>query len=146
MATSSVMSSPGADATTPGTLFSSVCTVGKVHHFPFYHYVNEQRTIPSFCNYRSIIGSNSNVLSFLGSKKNIEHESQENVLPKPKKCPRIAVIGGGIAGVTAAKAIANRATEIPAKIVVFEGDSEGGHRDVNFDAREQPVWVAGMFT
>mmetsp|Transcript_16380 Transcript_16380/g.34275 ORF Transcript_16380/g.34275 Transcript_16380/m.34275 type:complete len:669 (-) Transcript_16380:97-2103(-) len=142
MATSYVISSPAADATTTGTFFSSVCTIGKVHHFPLYHYVNEQRTVPSFCSYRSIIGTNSNILSFWGSKKKIENESQENVLPKPKKCPRIAIIGGGIAGVTAAKAIANRANEIPSKIVVFEGDSEGGHRDVNFDAREQPVWVA----
>ncbi len=71
---------------------------------------------------------------------------QDIELIAQKKSPRIAIIGGGIAGVTAAQAIANRSNEIQAKIVVFEGDSEGGHRDVNFGAQEQPAWVAGKFT
>ena len=63
--------------------------------------------------------------------------------------PRIAIIGGGIAGVTAANAIAKQfrrefpGSESFAKIVVFEGDGIGGHRSVNFDTCEQPVWLAG---
>ena len=45
-------------------------------------------------------------------------------------------------GITAAQAIAKR-SEFTTQIVVFEGDTEGGHRKVNFDAQEQPVWTAG---
>ncbi|KAL3786415.1 hypothetical protein HJC23_002972 [Cyclotella cryptica] len=63
--------------------------------------------------------------------------------------PRIAIIGGGIAGVTAASAIAkhlqkeqNR-NELSAKIVLFEADIEGGQRSVPFESCQQPIWTAG---
>lgn len=65
-----------------------------------------------------------------------------------QKQPRIAIIGGGIAGVTAANALGkkfeNDAQWNP-KIVVFEADGEGGHRCVNFENCEQPTWIAGEY-
>ena len=59
--------------------------------------------------------------------------------------PRIAIIGGGIAGVTAANALGKKFgnDDLHAKIVVFEGDVEGGHKCANFEGREQPTWIAG---
>ena len=60
--------------------------------------------------------------------------------------PRIAIIGGGIAGVTAANALGKKKfgnDDLHAKIVVFEGDGEGGHKCANFEVREQPTWIAG---
>ena len=64
-----------------------------------------------------------------------------------KQLPRIAIIGGGISGVTAANALGKKfATSddaLDANIVVFEGDVEGGHRCVNFGNCEQPTWIAG---
>jgi hypothetical protein len=63
--------------------------------------------------------------------------------------PRIAIIGGGIAGVTAADAIVKRLNKeqknnaMEANIVIFESDSKGGQRSVTFDSCQQPVWTAG---
>ncbi|KAL9190634.1 hypothetical protein ACHAXT_000340 [Thalassiosira profunda] len=62
--------------------------------------------------------------------------------------PRIAIVGGGIAGVTAANALGKKFADqadrdaISPKIVVFEGDVKGGHRRVNFGNCEQPTWIA----
>lgn len=62
--------------------------------------------------------------------------------------PRIAIIGGGIAGVTAASALAKHLgnENKPAKIVLFEQDSEGAQRNVAFDECKQPIWTAGQYT
>lgn len=59
--------------------------------------------------------------------------------------PRIAIIGGGIAGVTAASSLVKRLDKEnqAAKIVLFEQDSEGGQRSVAFGDCQQPVWTAG---
>ena len=59
--------------------------------------------------------------------------------------PRIAIIGGGIAGVTAASAIAKHLGKEnkSAKIVLFEQDNEGAQRNVAFDECKQPIWTAG---
>ena len=64
--------------------------------------------------------------------------------------PRIAVIGGGIAGVTAARSIAkelatsSKSTIKNADIVVYEGDANGGPLKEPFDIQRktQPVWGA----
>ena len=66
--------------------------------------------------------------------------------------PRIAIVGGGIAGVTAANALGNKFKTIDTNgnnslsidIVVFEGCVECGHC-VNFAKSEQPTWIAGMY-
>ena len=59
--------------------------------------------------------------------------------------PRIAIIGGGIAGVTAANALSKKfsANNIPANITIFEGDEKGSNNNVNFLNHEHPSWVAG---
>lgn len=59
--------------------------------------------------------------------------------------PRIAIIGGGIAGVTAADALSKKfsAENIPVNIVVFEGDERGSNNKVDFLNHEQPTWMAG---
>lgn len=59
--------------------------------------------------------------------------------------PRIAIVGGGIAGVTAANALSKKlsANNVSAKIVVFEGDEYGGANEVDFSNHQQPSWVAG---
>lgn len=59
--------------------------------------------------------------------------------------PRIAIIGGGIAGVTAANALSRHfaANSISPKMVVFEGDEKGSNNMVNFQNHEHPTWVAG---
>jgi len=64
--------------------------------------------------------------------------------------PRIAIIGGGIAGVTAARSIANElATNKKSKvkkadIVIYEGDTNGGPQKESFDIQRQaqPNWTA----
>lgn len=59
--------------------------------------------------------------------------------------PRIAIIGGGIAGVTAASALVKGLDKEnkSAKIVLFEQDIEGGQRSVDFGDCQQPIWSAG---
>ena len=59
--------------------------------------------------------------------------------------PRIAIVGGGIAGVTAANALSKKlsSNNIPAKIVIFEGDEYGSTNEVNFTNHQQPSWLAG---
>ncbi len=59
--------------------------------------------------------------------------------------PRIAIVGGGIAGVTAANALSKKlsSNNISAKIVVFEGDEYGGTSEVDFSNHQQPSWLAG---
>lgn len=77
----------------------------------------------------------------LGVTKVNEVVSDENIA-------RIAIIGGGIAGVTAAAALAKRldVENKSAKIVLFEQDTEGGQRSVAFGRCQQPVWTAGNFS
>lgn len=59
--------------------------------------------------------------------------------------PRIAIIGGGIAGVTAANALSKKlsSNNMAAKIVVFEGDERGSNNKVDFANHEHPSWPAG---
>lgn len=59
--------------------------------------------------------------------------------------PRIAIVGGGIAGVTAANALSKKlsSNNISAKIVVFEEDEYGGTNEVDFSNHQQPSWLAG---
>ena len=74
------------------------------------------------------------------SNKKIKGETQQ------QQHPRIAIIGGGIAGVTAANALSKKFASdniIDASIVIFEGDVEGGDRCVDFGKGEQPTWTAG---
>ena len=62
--------------------------------------------------------------------------------------PRIAVIGGGIAGVTAARSIAkelatsDKSVIKKADIVIYEGDANGGPLKERFDIQRkaQPIW------
>jgi len=58
--------------------------------------------------------------------------------------PRIAIVGGGIAGVTAANALSKKlsSNNISAKIVVFEEDEHGGTNEVDFSNHQQPSWLA----
>ena len=73
-----------------------------------------------------------------------QHSETTTLLDK-EFTPRIAVIGGGIAGVTAASALAKRLEKehTPFQLVLFEQDTEGGQREVNFGNFQQPVWTAG---
>jgi hypothetical protein len=61
------------------------------------------------------------------------------------KPPRIAIIGGGIAGVTAANALSKKlsSNNVAAKIVIFEGDDRGSNNRVDFSNHENPSWQAG---
>lgn len=58
--------------------------------------------------------------------------------------PRIAIVGGGIAGVTAANALSKKlsSNNITAKIVIFEGDEYGSKNEVNFTNQQQPSWIS----
>ena len=58
--------------------------------------------------------------------------------------PRIAIVGGGIAGVTAANALSKKlsSNNITAKIVIFEGDEKGSKNEVNFTNHQQPSWLS----
>eukprot|EP00970_Alexandrium_tamarense_P004984 scaffold808_cov196-Alexandrium_tamarense.AAC.121 len=80
----------------------------------------------------------NSVLNLFGEKS--EGEELE-AFEYDERTPRIAVIGGGIAGVTVANAL-SKSISREHKIVVFEGDNEGGHRSVNFNEYQQPVWLA----
>lgn len=66
---------------------------------------------------------------------------------KKVSTPRIAIIGGGIAGVTVASALVSRLQDENRKtqVILFEQDSEGGQRNVAFDDCQQPVWTAGKY-
>jgi len=59
--------------------------------------------------------------------------------------PRIAIVGGGIAGVTAANALCKKlsSNNVTAKIVIFEGDKYGSNNEVDFSNHQQPSWLAG---
>jgi 6-phosphogluconolactonase/glucosamine-6-phosphate isomerase/deaminase len=59
--------------------------------------------------------------------------------------PRIAIVGGGIAGVTAANALCKKlsSNNVTAKIVIFEGDEYGSNNEVDFSNHQQPSWLAG---
>jgi len=58
--------------------------------------------------------------------------------------PRIAIVGGGIAGVTAANALCKKlsSNNVTAKIVIFEGDEYGSNNEVDFSNHQQPSWLA----
>ena len=79
-----------------------------------------------------------------------EDEGRGDVPSDGPPPPRIAVIGGGIAGVTAARSIAkelgtnSESTIKKADIVVYEGDANGGPLKEPFDIQRkaQPVWGA----
>lgn len=114
-------------------------------------YSSSSIRIPSHQLYRtSLFGSSTSSNSSGGSTKETTTQLQT------EQQTRIAIIGGGIAGVTAANALSKKfasssssynddenSNSIDAKIVVFEGDIEGGNRCVDFDKSEQPVWTAG---
>ena len=83
--------------------------------------------------------------SSIESNSRTSTNNKEEETSSQKQQPRIAIIGGGIAGVTAANALGKKfATTddntVNAKIVVFEGDVP---RPVNFGNYEQPTWIAG---
>ena len=77
-------------------------------------------------------------------------EDESDVPNKGPPPPRIAVIGGGIAGVTAARSIAkelatsSKSTIKKADIVVYEGDANGGPLKEPFaiQRKAQPTWGA----
>ena len=89
----------------------------------------------------------SKLLSFSNSfiEKQMKSQSNEPTSLVKQFTPRIAVIGGGIAGVTAASALAKRLERenTPFKLVLFEQDIEGGQREVKFGEFQQPIWTAG---
>lgn len=102
----------------------------------------EHERLPTALNFRgtSLFGSMSGTSSTSSTSKKTEEVTQH------QQHPRIAIIGGGIAGVTAANALCKKFASdstINAKIVVFEGDVEGGDRFVDFGKSEQPTWTAG---
>ena len=123
-------------------------------------YSSSSIRIPSHQLYRtslfdsSTTSSNSSGSTTKETTTQLQKEQQTTI-------PRIAIIGGGIAGITAANALSKKfassssssssssynddenSNSIDAKIVVFEGDIEGGNRCVDFDKSEQPVWTAG---
>ena len=63
-----------------------------------------------------------------------------------KQTTRIGIIGGGLAGVTAANALSNIFADddssMNAKIVVFEGQEEA-LSPINLNDCQQPQWTAG---
>ncbi|KAL7548421.1 hypothetical protein ACHAWF_011709 [Thalassiosira exigua] len=76
-----------------------------------------------------------------GTRKNTGDVERTNKADEQHFEPRIAIIGGGIAGVTAANALGKKFAPTNAKIVVFEGCAESS-RCVNFGNCEQPAWIA----
>lgn len=93
------------------------------------------------------IGYGGSSSTLLVSQKDGEDTSPHIGYTSPAQ-PRIAIIGGGIAGVTAANALSRTfaANNISPKIVVFEGDEKGSNNMVNFQNHEHPTWVAGEST
>jgi len=84
---------------------------------------------------------------FGSSSNNIDTSSVTNANPQlDKQTTRIGIIGGGIAGVTAANALsnifANDHDSMNAKIIVFEGHEEA-LSPIDLNECEQPQWTAG---
>ena len=116
-------------------------------------YSSSSIRIPSHQLYRTSLFGSSTTSSGSTTKETTTQLQKEQQTTIPRI--RIAIIGGGIAGVTAANALSKKfassssynddenSNSIDAKIVVFEGDIEGGNRCVDFDKSEQPVWTAG---
>ena len=98
--------------------------------------------------YASLHNSNAFYSSSLfgSSSNNIDTSSATHSNPQmDKQTTRIGIIGGGIAGVTAANALSNifaNDDSINAKIVVFEGQEEA-LSPINLNECEQPQWTAG---
>ena len=94
---------------------------------------------------------NSNVLYsttlFGSSSNNIDTSSVTHATSQmDKQTTRIGIIGGGIAGVTAADALSNILTDdesINAKIVIFEGQEEALSPINSNKCQQQPQWTAG---
>ena len=83
---------------------------------------------------------------FDSSRNNIDISSFAYTNPQiEKQTTRIGIIGGGIAGVTAANALSKILTDdssMNAKIVVFEGQEEA-LSPINLNDCQQPQWTAG---
>lgn len=122
----------GADGTSVQFLPSTLPTFSSMHQ---YHHTRPTTSV--ICS-----ASNSGISSSELDEMNNTNEADTSVTDLYQK--RIAIIGGGIAGVTAANALGKKLsnTRFDAKIVVFEGD-ESGHKGVNFGEYEQPTWIAG---
>lgn len=102
----------------------------------------------NFCG-TSLFGSMSGTTSTSTTSGSTSKKTEEVTQQQQHQHPRIAIIGGGIAGVTAANALGKKFESdntIDASIVVFEGDVEGGDRCVDFGKSEQPTWTAGKCT
>ena len=110
-----------------------------------YSHTNKERG--SFC--ASLHNSNAfySKSLFGSSSNNIDTSSVTHATPQllDKQTTRIGIIGGGIAGVTAANALSKILTDddsMNAKIVVFEGQEEA-LSSINLNECEQPQWTAG---
>lgn len=96
-------------------------------------------------------GPTATIRRALGSSTKEEDEGDKSNVPNDvPPSPRIAIIGGGIAGVTAARSIAKelstsrKSTIKKADIVIYEGDANGGPLKEPFDIQRkaQPLWGA----
>jgi len=98
--------------------------------------------------YARLLNSNAfySTCLFGSSSNNIDTSSAAYSTPQlDKQTTRIGIIGGGIAGVTAANSLSNILTDddsMNAKIVVFEGQEEA-LSPINLDECQQPQWTAG---
>jgi hypothetical protein len=95
-------------------------------------------------------GSSSSSTLFAAKKVTDKSEADFEAIPHVgfTTPPRIAIIGGGIAGVTAANALSKKlsSNNVAAKIVIFEGDERGSNNKVDFANHENPSWQAGKLT
>ena len=100
---------------------------------------------------------NPGFLSFLGIKpdkymysQSFTKDSVAEVFEKGTPRPRIAIVGGGLAGVTAARSInqlLQKDYDKRVDIVIYEGDPNvGKNEEANYDIQRkiQPVWSAAV--
>mmetsp|Transcript_14137 Transcript_14137/g.20906 ORF Transcript_14137/g.20906 Transcript_14137/m.20906 type:complete len:647 (-) Transcript_14137:157-2097(-) len=79
---------------------------------------------------------------FIGtSNRQLSADNAKNVSEDQSK-PKIAIIGGGIAGVTAAAAIGARVSSSNVEIIMFEADGMCLGRGTSNDANSPPLWKA----
>jgi len=119
-------------------------------HFPVFGFAHIARPPPMIRHYYQDlcrpgvlkIGYGGRTSTPLMSQKDKDISAHIGYNTSPAQ-PRIAIIGGGIAGVTAANALGRTFAALSPKIVVFEGDEKGSNNMVNFQNHEHPTWVAG---
>lgn len=76
-----------------------------------------------------------------GRSSQLPHDNAQYYLENENK-PRIAIVGGGIAGITAAAAIGARVNSSDAEIIMFEADGMCLGRGGNDNANMSPLWKA----